>query len=162
MKLRASLLWLHRCEQALCALGFAVMAAALVFDVGARIVVGHGLVGAPQVGLVGMLVTAMFGIGLASQAGEHLRPRFMDAWCPPHWTPALRRIGDLLTGVFFLGLGALAGAVAFESHRLDDVTPLLRWPVWAIQSVLVIAFASNGVRHVIFAWRPALARDEAV
>ena len=156
------LLWLHRCEQALCALGFAVMAAALAFDVGARILLGRGLVGAPQVGLVGMLVTAMFGIGLASHAGEHLRPRFMDGWCPPGWQPALRRIGDSLTGVFFFGLAALAGIVAFESYGLADVTPLLRWPVWLLQGVLVVAFASNGARHALFAWRPALAPEEAV
>ena len=135
------------------------MAAALALDVGARIGVGHGLVGAPQVGLVGMLVTAMFGIGLASESGEHLRPRFMDAWCPPRWAPAMRRIGDLLTGAFLLALAGLAGAVAFESYGLADVTPLLRWPVWALQGILVVAFASNGARHVVFAWRPSFAPE---
>ena len=149
--------WLSQTEKALCALGFVVMAIALILDVAARLILGHGLVGAPQLGLVGMLVTALFGGGLAADAGEHLRPRVLDPYRPPHWEPAMARIGHLLTGGFFLLLAWLSAKVALESHRLEDVTSLLRWPVWMLQSVLVLAFGGNGVRCLLFGLRPELA-----
>ena len=155
-----SLRWLSRFEKALCALGFVVMAAALILDVGARLTLGHGLVGAPQLGLVGMLVTALFGVGLAGDAGEHLRPRVLDRYRPPAWEPAMVRIGHLLTAGFFLLLAWLSTGVAWESYLLEDVTSLLRWPVWLLQTVFVLAFGCNGVRCLLFGLRPELAPAE--
>ena len=152
--------WLSQTEKALCALGFVVMAAALVLDVAARLILGHGLVGAPQLGLVGMLVTALFGVGLAADAGEHLRPRLLDRYRPPHWEAAMARIGHLLTGGFFLLLAWLSAKVALESHRLEDVTSLLRWPVWLLQLTFVLAFGGNAARCLLFGLRPHLAPRE--
>ena len=152
--------WMARLENALCALGFVLMAAALILDVGARLILGRGLVGAAQLGLVGMLVTALFGLGLASDAGEHLRPRVLDPYRPPSWAPAMVRIGHLLTGAFFLLLAWLSAGVAWESWLLEDVTSLLRWPVWLLQTVLVLAFGFNGARFLLFGLRPELAPSE--
>ena len=152
--------WMSRIEKSLCALGFFIMAAALILDVGARLTLGHGLVGAPQLGLVGMLVTALFGVGLATDAAEHLRPRVLDRYRPPSWEPAMVRIGHLLTGSFFLLLAWLSAGVALESHQLEDLTSLLRWPVWALQMVFVIAFGFNGVRCLLFGLHPDLAPPE--
>ena len=149
--------WMSRIEKSLCALGFFVMAAALILDVGARLILGRGLIGAPQLGLVGMLVTALFGVGLATDASEHLRPRVLDRYRPPSWEPAMGRIGHLLTGGFFLLMAWLAAGVALESHQLGDVTSLLRWPVWALQLVFVVAFGFNGGRCLLFGLRPDLA-----
>lgn len=150
------LAWLARLESALCMTGLAVMALALVVDVGARLTVGHGVVGAAQLGLVGMLLTALFGIGPAADAGEHLRPRILDRYCPPSWEPGLERAGHALTGGFFALLAWIAAGVAIESHRLDDVTSLLRWPVWLLQTVFVAAFGLNALRYALFAARPDL------
>ena len=151
------LAWLSRAESALCVVGLAVMALALVVDVGSRLTVGHGVVGAAQLGLVGMLLTAMFGMGPAADAGEHLRPRVLDRYSPPSWEAGLSRAGHLLTAGFFALLAWIAVDVAIESHRLDDVTSLLRWPVWLLQTVFVVAFVLNALRYALFALRPDLA-----
>ncbi len=149
--------WLRRFESALCLAGLAIMALALIVDVGARLTLGHGVVGAAQLGLVGMLLTAMFGIGPAADAGEHLRPRILDRYSPPSWEAGLVRTGHALTAAFFALLAAIAVGVAIESYRLDDVTSLLRWPVWLLQTVFVTAFALNAIRYALYAVRPDLA-----
>ena len=154
--------WLARTESAFCVAGLAIMALALIVDVGARLSVGHGVVGAAQLGLVGMLLTALFGIGPAADAGEHLRPRILDRYCPPSWEPALVRAGHALTAGFFGLLVWIAAGVAAESHGLDDVTSLLRWPVWLLQSVFVVAFALNALRYALFAVRPSLSPRNGV
>ncbi len=148
---------MSRIEAGLCGAGLVTMAMALIVDVGARLTVGRGIVGAAQLGLVGMLVTALFGVGLAADAGEHLRPRVLDQFRPPGWEMGLRRTGHALTAVFFALLTGIAGMVAAESHRLEDVTSLLRWPVWLLQSVFVVAFGLNAVRYALFTASPELA-----
>lgn len=151
------LAWLARVESALCVAGFGIMTLALIADVGARLTLGHGVVGAAQLGLVGMLLTALFGIGLAADSGEHLRPRILDKYRPPSWEPGLARTGHALTAGFFALLAWIAGGVVVESYRLEDVTSLLRWPVWLLQLVFVAAFALNALRYGLFALRPGLA-----
>jgi len=148
------LTWLTRLEAILCGSGFVLMAGALMVDVGARLTFGHGVVGAAQLGLVGMLVTALFGVGLVAHTGEHLRPRLLDAYRPPSWEAGLNRVGHALTALFFALLAGIAAAVAFESHALRDLTSLLRWPVWLLQSLFVVAFGCNALRVALFALRP--------
>ena len=150
--------WLHRLEAAFCTLGFFVMAAALIADVGARLILGHGLVGAAQLGLVGMLMTALFGVGLAADAGGHFRPRVLDQLRPQRWEPVMLCLGHVLSAAFFMLLAGLSAAVAAESRTLADVTSLLRWPVWLLQAIFVVAFAGNALRYLIFAWRPCWAQ----
>ncbi|MEM1231082.1 MAG: TRAP transporter small permease [Pseudomonadota bacterium] len=143
-------------ERWLCVVGFAVMAAALVADVGARLFLGHGIVGAPQFGLVGMLVTALFGVGLAADRGEHFRPQVLDRFVPAGLERAVVGFGHALTAAFFVLLMVLSIRVARESAQLEDVTALLRWPVWVLQLVFVLAFGFNAVRYLIFAAVPRL------
>lgn len=152
--------WMSRIEKVLCAGGFAVMSLALTADVASRLALGYGIVGAPQLGLVGMLVTAMFGVGLAADAGEHFRPRVLDKYRPAHWEVAMGRIGHALTSVFFLLLAGVAAYVAWESWLLGDVTSLLRWPVWLLQGVMVVALAFNAVRYALFSASPDLAPSQ--
>lgn len=153
-----------RCERWLCVAGFVVMASALVLDVAFRLFVGRGVVGAPQVGLVGMIVTALFGLGLAADSGEHFRPRVMDNLVPAGFGNAIVTLGHLLTAAFFAVLTVLSVWVAAESMALDDVTPLLRWPVGLLQCVLVVAFGVNVLRYLIYAFvadaRPSEHVDE--
>ncbi len=146
--------WMSRIEKALCASGFLVMSLALVADVTSRLTFGYGIVGAPQLGLVGMLVTAMFGVGLAADAGEHFRPRALDKYRPASWEGAMGRVGYALTSVFFTLLAGVAAYVAWESWLLSDVTSLLRWPVWLLQGVIVVALAFNALRYALFCHRP--------
>ncbi len=143
--------WIGRIEATCCVLGIATMAVALMLDVGARLIVGHGIVGAPQLGLVGMLATAMFGVGLAADSGEHFRVRVLDGLRPAAWDAGLVRLGHGLTAVFFAVLAWFAVEVAAESYRLRDLTSLLRWPVWLLQGVFVLAFGLNVARYALFA-----------
>ena len=154
------LAWLARLEAALCSVGFALMAGALMIDVGSRLTVGHGVVGAAQLGLVGMLVTALFGVGLAADAGEHLRPRLLDGWRPQAWEGGLRRVGHGLTAAFFAMLAGISATVAYESHQLGDLTSLLRWPVGLLQLVFVAAFGFNALRYALFTLYPQQAPGE--
>ena len=151
--------WIGHLEAALCGLGLAVMALALMADVGARLTVGHGIVGAPQLGLVGMMATALFGVGLAADSGEHFRVRVLDRLRPASWEAGLARIGHALTAVFFAVLVWLSIMVAAESYRLADSTSLLRWPVWLLQGVFVLAFGLNAARFAVFAARGAAAGE---
>ena len=158
----AMLRWMARIEKALCAAGFLVMSLALVADVASRLALGYGIVGAPQLGLVGMLVTAMFGVGLAADAGEHFRPRVLDKYRPASWEPAMVRIGHALTSAFFALLAGVAAYVAWESWLLDDVTSLLRWPVWLLQATIIVALAFNAVRFALFSGRADAAPSQRV
>lgn len=146
------LAWIGRLERWLCTSGFIVMSAALVLDVAFRLFVGRGVVGAPQVGLVGMMVTALFGLGLAADAGDHFRPRVLDDYVPEAIADAFLTFSHLVTACFFALLAWLALWVARESYALDDVTPLLRWPVGLLQCVLVLAFSFNILRYLTYAF----------
>ncbi|MEM8986243.1 MAG: TRAP transporter small permease [Pseudomonadota bacterium] len=156
MKPAALLAVFDRIERIACLLAFALMAAALMFDVGARLVRGSGVLGAPQAGVIGMIAVSMFGMGLASSAGEHLRPNFLDGIWPKGWSRAAFQAADATTGLFFALFAVIAALVVAESYGLGDVTSVLRWPVWPLQSLIVAAFSLNAVRYFIFALNPDL------
>lgn len=160
MTARGVLKALRWIERIACVLSFTVIAAALIADVGSRLLQGAGILGAVQVGVAGMVVLAMFGIGLASDAGEHLRPRYFDALWPETWRMAVQRIADALTALFFLVFGIIAVLVVAESYALGDVTSVLRWPIWPLQCAIALAFLLNALRYVIFAGRPDLRPDD--
>ncbi|MEL7030200.1 MAG: TRAP transporter small permease subunit [Pseudomonadota bacterium] len=156
MASRSILSLLDWVDRLMCAAGFIIISAALILDAGSRIFFGSGVLGAPQVGVIGMIAVAMFGTGLATTAGEHLRPTFLDGIWPAGWSGAVDRIADMLTGLFFFGIAGLALMVTVESYALEDVTNVLRWPIWPLQSMIALAFAANGVRYAIYAAEPQL------
>jgi TRAP-type C4-dicarboxylate transport system permease small subunit len=117
---------------------------------------GGGVLGAAQIGVIGMIIVAMFGLGVAVQAGAHLRARFLDWVFAKSWSPAVDRIADLITAIMFVVIGGLAVIMIAEAMRLGDVTSVLRWPVWPIQCVIAAAFLLNAVRYLIFFIDPRL------
>jgi len=143
-------------DRVFCAAGFIVISAALILDAGSRIFIGSGVLGAPQVGVIGMIAVAMFGTGLATSAGEHLRPTFLDGIWPAAWSAAMDRVADAVTAGFFFAIGGLAVLVSWESYVLEDVTNVLRWPIWPLQAMIVVAFGMNGLRYVLYAAAPGL------
>jgi TRAP-type C4-dicarboxylate transport system permease small subunit len=153
---RAYLSALSLFERVACAMAFIVMAGALIADVGSRLFTGAGILGAPQVGVIGMIAVAMFGFGIAASKGAQLRPRFLDFVFPKSWDGALDRIADFITGVGLSALGVLCAIMAGEAMRLGDVTSVLRWPIWPMQIIIVVGFATNAIRYFIFALAPAL------
>jgi TRAP-type C4-dicarboxylate transport system permease small subunit len=148
---RAFLSGLSAFERMACAVAFVLMAGALIVDVGARLIGGAGVLGAPQVGVVGMIAVAMFGFGIAAQTGAQLRPRFLDFLVPRAWDGAIDRLADAVTGAMLALLGVLCVLMVEEAARLGDVTSVLRWPIWPIQAIIAFAFLANAARYFVFA-----------
>jgi TRAP-type C4-dicarboxylate transport system permease small subunit len=99
----------------------------------------------------------MLGIGLASSAGTHLRPRFFDGLVPKRHDAGMNRLADLLTAAF-CGYFAWLGVITVgEALAQGDVNPELRWPIWPFQAVIPLAFWIACLRHALFALFPALA-----
>lgn len=147
---------LTRVERGVCIAAFTVMALAVFADVAARAVLGHGLMGALQIGVIGMIAAAFFGAGLASAQGGHLRPRVFDRLIPPALGALADRVAEALTALFCAAFALMALAVTAETARLGDVNPVLGWAVWPAQAVLPLAFASLAARHALYAIRPGL------
>lgn len=148
-KAKAFLRYLKLFEQSLCFIAFLVMAGALMGDVLRREFTGSGWFGAPQVGVVGMIIVAYMGVSLASANGSHFRPRFADIVLR-RWDDLANRIGELGFAVFCYFLAYIAFSVAYESYELRDVSAVLRWPIWPVQGFIVLGFALVAVRHTLY------------
>lgn len=146
----------ERFERIVCLVGFAVMAAALIADVLSRKFTGAGLLGAPQVGVLGMIAVAMFGFGLAAQQGGQLRARLLDWIFPKSWNTAVNAAADAITALAMAGLAALCAIMTLESARILDVSAVLRWPIWPAQAAVTLAFVLNALRYALFAVYPVL------
>lgn len=147
---------LYRLERAIVVVAFAGMVAVVFADVLAREVTGVGLPWARQVGVYFNIFVVMFGIGLASASGSHLRPRFADNWLPARWEPQLAFLQHALFALFCIAFAVVAADMVLTSIRLDERSEILRLPVWPIQAVIPIVFVIAALRHSIYALRPAL------
>jgi C4-dicarboxylate transporter, DctM subunit len=147
---------LHKVELSITFAAFAVLAAVIFADVLMREFTGSGLSWARQIGVYANVVVTIIGIGLASDGGAHLRPRFADRWLPAAWDPWLVRLGELLTAAFCLAFAWVAFTVVRETYELDERSIVLRLIVWPVQSVLPAAFAIAALRHACFGLWPAL------
>lgn len=154
---------LRRAELVVTSAAFAVLTVVIFSDVVVREFSGTGLTWAREIGVFANIVVTLIGIGLASDAGAHLRPRFADRWLPSAWDPLLVRVGEALTAVFCVAFAWIALRVVLETRELDERSVVLRMVVWPIQSALPVAFVLCAVRHAAYACWPTLApkpRDE--
>ena len=147
---RSILSQLLRLEKLITSLAFIVMVLVIFGDVAVREVTGTGVHWTRQVGVYANVVLVMFGMGLASASGAHLRPRFADRWLPRHWDSFLNRLGNALMSLFCVAACIVAARVAGESFLLDEKSTVLRWSVWPVQSVIPTAFALAAIRHASF------------
>lgn len=118
-------------------------------DVLRREFTGSGWFGAPQVGVVGMIVVAYMGVSLASANGSHFRPKFADIVLR-RWDRVANRIGEFGFAIFCYFMSYIAFGVSVESFELDDVSAVLRWPIWPVQGVIVMGFGLVAVRHTLY------------
>jgi len=137
----------------------AVVLAAVFFAV-LPLAYDRGLVAPLAVAM--LFAVAMFGIGIATDAGAHLRPRFLDRVFPTTWEGAVQRTAHGVTALFFLLFAGLAAWMVAESAWLGERTEILRVPIWVLQSMILIGFSTNGLRFAIYAARPELAPAEEV
>ena len=149
-----------RAERWITITAFALMALALLADVISRRLFLAGLIGATEIAVMGMVAVAMFGVGIATDEGAHLRPRLFDALIPRSLDAAVGRLSSLVTAVFFAIFAGLSAWMVTESFVLGDRTEILRAPIWTLQALIFIAFATNAVRFLAYALDPSLRPSE--
>ena len=160
--MRSLLAFLSAAERWAAVAAFAIMTLALLADVISRRLFQTGLIGAVEIAVFGIIALAMFGIGVATDHGAHLRATAFDVLVPKPLRAGVDRFASLITGVFFLVLTGFAVWIVAESFTLGDRTPILRAPVWALQLILLLAFASNAARFLVYFADPSLKPVERV
>jgi len=148
--------YLQIIEQAVTFAAFIVLTGVVFADVVAREISGSGLYWAREVGVYANVVVTLLGLGLASAAGKHLRPRFADRWLPSAWDGWLEHIEEALMALFCAGFCYLATRLVLETFELDERSLVLRGAVGPIQAVMPVAFAVACMRHSLYAVFPAL------
>jgi hypothetical protein len=66
------------------------------------------------------------------------------------------QIGDLVSAGFFWASGYIAWTFVSISMASGDKAPVLYFVLWPLQLVIPYAFASSGLKHLIFAIKPEL------
>ncbi len=148
---------LGRVERVITTAAFALLIAAIFLDVFSREITGVGLHWARQAGVYANIIVVMFGLGLASAGGNHLRPRFADNWLPASWNPVVIRLQDGLMSVFCLFAGAAGAQLTWESIQLGERSTLLPILIWPVLLAIPLAFILVGIRHAVYAANPASA-----
>lgn len=147
---------LDRVERGATTCAFLALIAAMFMDVLSRELTGVGLHWARQAGVYANVFVVMFGLGLASAGGTHIRPRFADNWLPARWGPVIARLQDGLMSLFCLFIAGLGSQLTWESIRLGERSTLLPVPIWPVLVAIPVAFFLVGMRHAIYAAWPGL------
>lgn len=136
----------------------AIMAAVVLADVIGRELVGQGIEGAQKLAVYAFVYAGFLGLPLTTAQGDHLRPRLFDALSARHLSPAaLARMQHLPAALLSFGMAWTGISFVAESIGFNERSPSLDIPVWWVQMVVPWAFASSGLRHLIFALVPSLA-----
>ena len=154
--LAATLRQIERVERVVTFGCFLVLIAVVFADVVSRESVGTGLHWARQVGVYANLIVIMFGLGLASAAGTHLRPRFADHWLPASWSGALDRLQDAGMALFCAGFAAVAIGIVYQGFMLGERSAVLGIVTWPVQAVMPLVFVVATFRHGAYALYPEL------
>jgi len=147
---------LLKVEGSIAVVAFLLAAGAVLADVIGREIFDQGLWGSQKFAVYAAVTAGFLGIGIATHAGMHIRPRFADNWFPTSFEPALKRIAPAVTAFLFFVFAWYAYEFVKESFEYKQLTPVLDWPMWMIQIVLPYAFLSNGIRNLIYALQPEL------
>lgn len=146
---------LNRFEKGITFLAFGVLVFVMFTDVAVREITGTGLHWSRQLGVYANLFVVMFGLGVASSEGAHLRPRFADNWLPESWDPFLTRIQEAIMSLFCLLFAIVAFQVVIETYNDNVQSIVLRIVVWPFQAVIPIAFLLTSIRHLFYTIDPS-------
>ena len=152
----AFLKWLLRIESTVAALAYIIVAGLLLGEIVAREVFATTIWGSQRMAIYAAIYAGFLGLCLATAANSHLRPQFADKWWPARWDKGLNRLGDVLSAGLFIWLFIVGLEYVTDSYEANEVAPVIRWELWWIQSVIIYAFLSSAVRHLVFAVRPDL------
>ena len=145
----------NRFERGITFLAFAVLVLVMFADVAMRELTGTGLHWSRQLGVYANLFVVMFGLGVASSEGAHLRPRFADNWLPKGWNPFLIRLQEAIMSLFCLLFAIIAFQVVIETFNDNVQSIVLRIAIWPFQAVIPIAFLMTSIRHLLYAIDPS-------
>ena len=148
--------WLKLFESALAALAYSIVALLLIADVLGRELFGQALFGAQKMAVFAAIVAGFLGLSLATNAGSHLRPGFLDNLFPARFDSLIWRLADALSSLIYLTLTAVAIQFILVSMAAGDRAAVLYWTLWPIQLVIPYAFFSSAIQHAIFAIWPQL------
>lgn len=146
--------WLRQAESIAATVAYAAVALILMGDIIGRELFGRSFLGAQQLAVYGAILAGFLGLTLATSDNAHLRPAFMDFIFRKHDRTATR-IGDGLSGIFFLASAYVAWTFVAVSMESGDRAPVLYFLVWPLQLVIPYAFCSAGIKHLIFAIKPS-------
>jgi TRAP-type C4-dicarboxylate transport system permease small subunit len=132
---------------------YAAVAGLLMADVIGRELFQTSFLGAQQLAVYGAIIAGFLGLTLATSDNAHLRPEFMDFALRRLDRTAIR-IGDFMSALFFFAACYIAWTFVEVSMEAKDRAPVLYFVVWPLQLVIPYAFASSGLKHLVFALRP--------
>jgi len=147
---------LQRIEGAVAALAYATVALLLMGDVLGREFFGEGIFGAPKMAVYAAIVAGFLGLALATGAGSHLRPAFLDGVFPDHFDQRIWQISNAISSIVYLALAWIAIEFVMSTRESGDRAAVLYWVLWPIQIVMPYAFFSCALRHALFAMAPSL------
>ncbi len=159
-------LW-HRLECLVAISAFGFIAAVLIADVAGRELLGPifkaldikaaaGVYAAQKISVYALVIGSFAGVGIATATASHLLPRIGFGWVPDAWGPAMNRLADLITGLFFVGV-AWYGLVYVQSSMQAGLrAQAFNIPIWPIQLAIPLGFLSAAMRYFFFAAWPAL------
>lgn len=153
---------LLRIESAVAVIAYLVVAGLLLGEIAAREVFSTTIWGSQKMAVFAAIVAAFLGLSLATASNSHLRPQFADAWWPSAWYAAMGRIGDALSCLIYLGLGAVAVLYVSATYEYGDRAAVLYWPLWPIQLIIPYALFSSSLRHLAFAIWPEMKPHAAI
>ncbi|MEZ5649806.1 MAG: TRAP transporter small permease subunit [Burkholderiaceae bacterium] len=143
-------------EKLITSIAYVIVAGLLVCDVLARELVGGSIWGAQKMAVLAAVAAAFAGFALVTHADAHLRVAGFDSLVPGRWTGLHRRLGDLLSFALHTIFAVAAAIFVWQSYDGNEQVAVLYLPMWPFQLVLVYAFASSAIRHLVFAIYPSL------
>ncbi|MBX3500243.1 MAG: TRAP transporter small permease [Alphaproteobacteria bacterium] len=156
----------HRVECWVAVACFAFIALIMIVDVFGRELLGPvlaaigvdvgptGIFAAARFAMIGLIIGAFMGVGIATATGAHLVPRVGFGWVPKAWGPAMDRLADVLTGLFLLGFVWFGVEFVRSTAATELRMPVLDWLVWPIQTAIPLGFLSAALRYFVFAAWP--------
>jgi TRAP-type C4-dicarboxylate transport system permease small subunit len=135
---------------------YAAVASLLMIDVIGREIFSTSFLGAQQAAVYGAIIAGFLGLSLATSDVSHLKPEFLNFLSGAKFDKPADRIGDLISSVFFFVSSYIGWTFVAISMESGDKAPVLYFVLWPLQLVIPYAFASAGIKHLIFAIHPEL------
>ncbi len=154
-RLKSLLGLLQKAETLVAVIAFVTVAGLLFADVAAREFAGNGIFAAQKIAVYATAIAGMLGFAIVVGVHGHLRPKVVDKLFPPSWSPALDRVGDLVSCGICIFMGMIAADFAYTSFDVGEVGMVLMNKLWWMQAIIPYAFFSSAFRFLIYAAMPS-------